>query len=89
MPFPSFLDDAVLVQGVQQEMEALKRETPALTRRPSRDLAPMRTFIDNDKVIWLTHFCLTRSLSKSCLLTPFKIDVALPKSHSPPSSPIG
>lgn len=38
------------IQVIQQEVESLKREKPALTPRPSRDLAPIRAFIDTDKV---------------------------------------
>lgn len=43
----------LLLQVLQQELEGWRKEKPGLTPRPSRELAPIRAFIDSDKVAWL------------------------------------
>lgn len=50
------------VQVLQQELEALKREKPALTPRPARQLAPIQAYVDNDKVSHHAMFDLSPPL---------------------------
>jgi len=38
------------MQAVQQELEGLRRERPALTPRPTREVATLKDLIKNEKV---------------------------------------
>ena len=38
------------LQVVQQELEGLRRERPALTPRPTRDAAALKELVNNEKV---------------------------------------